>query len=262
MSQFHAASLELLGWPPTVDTAAGKAIARQERRTGVSIPAAVAEWYALPGATDLRLCGDRVVGIDELGEPLDGWGTGTRDFAGEGLLIIRVENQGVCHWAVPLDEGDDPRVLVEVDSRPDNVIWRPYSPSFSEYVFTLAWDSLAASLPFALAAQDGPLDEADLALLKARFTRRPSTYSWPGRINYRFERGDQRVTVWNSEGFDDDDPRAAFNFDQADWTLQAGTADSLAALARELLDCGGLATSLYAVGGGEEAERVVAGLRS
>jgi hypothetical protein len=188
-------------------------------------------------------------------------GSGRRDFVGEGLLVIRIENQGVCHWAVPLDDGDDPRVLVEVDSPPDRLAWQLHAPSFSEYVFTLAWDRLAFGLPDGLAAQDEPLGQQDLALLEQRFVQRPSTYAWPGRVNYRFERGDQRVVVWNADGFDHDDPRAEFG-GQADWWLHAGTAASLASLARELRGCGGLATRLYAVSGGSAAEQVVSDLRA
>ncbi len=133
------------------------------------------------------------MGLEELGEPFDGWGSGRRDFG--------------------------------------------------------------------LAAQDQPLGQQDLALLERQFVRRPDTYAWPGRINYRFERGDQLVVVWNADGFEPDDPRAEFG-GQADWWLYAGTAMSLASLARELRGCGGLATRLYAVNGGSAAEQVVSELRA
>jgi hypothetical protein len=263
MLRFHQATCELLGMVPLVDKAARAAIDDRERRLGVKIPAAVAEWYRLRAAVEI-LAGDSaddVVAIGELGEPFDGWGSGRRDFVREGLLVIRIENQGVCHWAVPLEDGDDPRVLVEVDSPPDRLVWQLHAPSFSGYVFTLAWDRLAFGLPYGLAAQDGPLGQQDLALLEQRFVRRPSTYAWPGRVNFRFERGDQRVVVWNADGFDHDDPRAEFG-GQADWWLHAGTAASLASLAGELRGCGGLATRLYAVSGGAPAEQVVSDLRA
>ncbi len=248
---------------PVVDEAARAAISDRERRLGVKIPAAVAEWYPLRGAVEILVgaSDDEAVGLEELGEPLDGWGGGRRDFVREGLLIIRIENQGVCHWAVPLDKGDDPQVLVEVDSPPDRLLWQLHAPNFSGYVFTLAWDRLAFGLPYGLAAQDQPLGQQDLALLKRRFVQRPSTYTWPGRVTYRFERDDQRVVVWNADGFDHDDPRAEFGA-QADWWLHAGTGASLASLARELRGCGELATRLYAVSGGAAAEQVVSELRA
>lgn len=154
-----------------------------------------------------------------------------------------------------MDDGDDPRVLVEVDCSPDNLVWQPHASSFSEFVFTLAWDRLAFDLPYGLAAQDEPLRQPDLALLEQRFVRQPFTYAWPGQTNYRFERGDQRMVIWNADGFQPDDRRAGFR--QADWWLYASTVGSLASLARELCDCGGLSRSLYSVSGGPAAERVV-----
>ena len=250
---------------PVVDEAARAAISDRERRLGVTIPAAVAEWYTLGGADAVEVLAgsndDYALRIEELGEPFDGWGGGRRDFIREGLLVIRIENQGVCYWAVPLDDGDDPRVLVEVDSPPDRLLWQLHAPSFSAYVFTLGWDRLAFGLPYGLAAQDQPLGERDLALLEQRFVPQPSTYAWPGRVNYRFERGDQRVMVWNADGFEPDDPRAEFG-GQADWWLHAGTATSLASLAGELRGCGGLATRLYAISGGSAAEQVISDLRA
>jgi hypothetical protein len=160
---------------------------------------------------------------------------------------------------VPLDDGDDPRVLVEVDSPPDRLVWQLHARSFSGYVFSLGWDRLAFGLPYGLAAQDQPLGEGDLALLEQRFVRRSDTYAWPGRVNYRFERGDQRVVVWNANGFEPDDPRAELG-GQADWWLFAGTVTSLASLAGELRGCGGLAERLYAVSGGSAAAQVVSEL--
>jgi hypothetical protein len=255
MLRFHQATCELLGMPPVVDLPSRAAIAERERQLGVKLPASVAEWYSLPGAVNVLVgaTDDHAVRIEELGEPFDGWGKGPRDLVGEGLLLIRTENQGVCHWAVRLDDGADPRVLIEVDSKPDAVIWRLHAASFSDYVRTLAWDALAFGLPFGLAAQDAPLERHDLALLEREFVQKDRTWGWPGHTNYRFERGDQRVIVWDGAG-------------QADWWLFAPTAEALAGLARTLWDCGGLAASLYGAcrdaSVQDVAEEVLAALRA
>jgi hypothetical protein len=255
MLRFHQATCELLGMPPVVDLPSRAAIAERERQLGVKLPASVSEWYSLPGAINVLVgaTDDYAMRIEELGEPFDGWGKGPRDLVREGLVVIRIENQGVCSWAVRLDDGADPRVLIEVDSKPDAVIWRLHAASFSDYVLTLAWDGLAFGLPFGLAAQDSPLERHDLALLEREFEQRDRTWGWPGHTNYRFERGDQRVIVWDGEG-------------QADWWLLAPTAEALAGLARTLWDCGGLASSLYAAcrdpGVQDVAEEVLAALRA
>jgi hypothetical protein len=250
MLRFHQATCDLLGLATTADLDERAAIAEREHRLGARLPAAVVEWYSLRGALGILAgaTGDRALGSAELGEPPDGWGGGTRQLVHQGLLVIRVEQQGACHWAVRLDDGADPRVLVEVGSRQDGVIWRLHAASFSEYVFTLAWDRLAFVLPYCLAAQDVALDRRDLALLERQLGQRQRTWAWPGHTNYRFERGDQRVVIWDGDS-------------QADWSLLAGSAEGLAALGRTLWQCGGLASSLYAPAGEHASEEVLAALR-
>jgi hypothetical protein len=251
MLRFHQSACDLLGLAPTVDLDERAAIAERERWLGVRLPAAVVEWYSLRGAMDVLAgaTGDRALGAAELGEPSDGWGGGLTPLVRQGLLVIRVEHQGACHWAVRLDDGTDPRVLVEVGSQSNGVIWRLHAASFSDYVFTLAWDRLAFVLPYCLAAQDLPLERRDLALLEQEFAQRQRTWAWPGHTNYRFERGDQRVVIWEGDG-------------QADWSLLAGSAEGLEALGRTLWDCGGLASSLYAPAGEPGSEEVLAALRA
>lgn len=251
MLAFHEAACELLGMAPAVDLQERAAIAERERLLAVKLPAAVIEWYSLRGALEVLAgaTGDRALGATELGEPPDGWGGGPRELLRQGLLVIRVEHQGTCHWAVRLDDGADPRVLVEVGSRQDTPIWRLHAASFSDYVFTLAWDRQAFLLPYCLAAQDVRLDGRDLALLEQEFSQRQRTWAWPGHTNYRFERGDQRVVVWDGD-------------QQADWSLLAGSAEGLAALAGRVWGCGELASSLYAPAAEMASEEVLAALRA
>ena len=250
--RFHQATCKLLAMSPVVDEAARGLIDDRERRLGVRIPAAVAEWYVLRGAVDVLAGanGDHPRGADGLGEPLANWGGAPRDFVREGLLVVCTENQAVCHWAVPLNEGPDPRVLVERGGWGREPVWQLHAASFSNYVFALAWDRVAFALPYGLAAQDLPLRTEDVDLLERGFVQRQRTYAWPGATNYRFERPEQRVVIWDGDR-------------QADWWLLAATDQALASLARHLWGCGQLATSLYGCGhNGHRAEEVVAGLRA
>jgi hypothetical protein len=251
MLRFHQSACDLLGLAPTVDLDERAALTERERQLGVRLPAALVEWYSLRGAMDILAgaTGDRALGAAELGEPPDGWGGGLTRLVDQGLLVIRVEHQGACHWAVRLDDGADPRVLVAVGARGDGAIWRLHAASFSDYVFTLAWDRLAFVLPYCLAAQDQPLERRDLAMLEREFTQRQRTWAWPGHTNYRFERGGQRVVVWEGDR-------------QADWSLLAGSAEELAALGRTLWDRGGLSSSLYAPAGEPGSAKVLAALRA
>jgi hypothetical protein len=51
--RFHQATCQLLAMSPVVDEAARAVIDDRERRQGVRIPGAVAEWYVLRGAVDV-----------------------------------------------------------------------------------------------------------------------------------------------------------------------------------------------------------------
>ena len=250
--RFHQATCQLLAMSPVVDEAARAVIDNRERRLGVSIPAAVAEWYGLRGAVDVLAGanGDHPRSAARLGEPSGNWGGAPRDLVPEGLLVVCTENQAVCHWAVPLDEGPDPQVLVERGDSGQEPVWQHHAPSFSDYVFALAWDRVAFALPYGLAAQDVPLRTEDVGRLERGFVQRQRTYAWPANTSYRFERPEQRVVIWDGDR-------------QADWWLLAATEQALASLARQLWGCGQLATSLYGCGhNGQRAEEVVARLRA
>jgi len=250
--RFHQATCQLLAMSPVVDEAARAVIDDRERRLGVSIPAAVAEWYGLRGAVDVLAGanGDHPRSAARLGEPSGNWGGAPRDLVREGLLVVCTENQAVCHWAVPLDEGPDPQVLVERGDSGQEPVWQHHAPSFSDYVFALAWDRVAFALPYGLAAQDVPLRTEDVGRLERGFVQRQRTYAWPANTSYRFERPEQRVVIWDGDR-------------QADWWLLAATEQALASLARQLWGCGQLATSLYGCGhNGQRAEEVVARLRA
>lgn len=187
-----------------------------------------------------RASSDHLATVDTLGEsPFDVVGR---------LAVIGVECQGVCRCAVRLHDGRDPEVVVSVEDGP----WQTHAARFSDYVHALAWDILAGSEP-TLVAQDVPLREADLDLLRSWFHQGVPTYGWPpGSRNFRFERPGQRVLIWDRD-------------DQADWVLTGITPTELRLPATDVWECGTLRHSLYASGGYYEpslAEIVLDDLRS
>jgi hypothetical protein len=197
MLRFHRAACARVGLPATLDEDALDALEERQGQLGITFPGALSEWWAVPGGLDVLAGaqGDHPRAIAELGAP-ESWGDGQRDFTAEGLLVVCAENQGVCHWAVPLGEGGDPRVLIEVDGAPGEPSWREHAPSVSAWVAASAWDKAAFDLPLGLTAQDRPLADADLRLLEREFNSGPATFGWPGETVWRFEWQDQRVLVW------------------------------------------------------------------
>lgn len=106
-----------------------------------------------------------------------------------------IENQGVCVWAVRLD--DDPPVVVEVDSgTPPR--WRRCADCFSCWLKCQVLDrNLWQSCWFF--AQAGPLSPEVLSRLRRCFEEGPQTYGWPGKTNYRFYNARSRLLLWDGD---------------------------------------------------------------
>jgi len=224
---------EALGYEPPDDSSSIGKLEQIEDILGQPLPPAVKEWYAKEKAVEImasRTC-DRPVPLCELGNIVADWyHDGPRDFLAQGRLYVMTENQGVCNWVVDLAGSDDPEVLVEVDSSPNN-IWTLYSPHFSEWVYTLLTDWLPTGSSM-LCAQDISLADADLAWLRDHLEPGPVTYSWPCPVNYRFRHLDQRVLILACDG-------------QADWHISAASEESLRDLVAKLWNLGALSNSLY-----------------
>jgi hypothetical protein len=239
---------EALGYEPPDNSSSIAKLGQIENILGRPLPPAVKEWYSKEKAVEImasRTC-DRPVPLSELGDVIANWyHDGPRDFLAQGRLFLMTENQGVSNWVVDLAGGDDPEVLVEVDSSPNNV-WKLYSPHFSEWVYTVLidWPPTGASM---LCAQDISLADSDLAWLRDHMESGPVTYSWPCPVNYRFGRLDQRVLIWACE-------------EQADWHIWAASEQSLRDLATKLWGLGGLSESLYSTD--ETGQKVLDYLRT
>ncbi|WP_204015006.1 hypothetical protein [Virgisporangium aurantiacum] len=179
------------------------AIDALERRSGLRVPAAVREWYAVRDASAwLReRRGNVLVDAHDLGRPLNGV-----DYLGRGRLATETDCQFCCRWVVRLPaardgtqplfplpqpspvEVDDPPVFLvdpeDADSHEDR-----YADRFTTYVLTSVWD---AHLPAeAVSDFDRPLPPDALPTLRRRFPELPATYAWAGNQDceamYRFD---------------------------------------------------------------------------
>jgi hypothetical protein len=227
MIRYHEAALALLGITGATDSAAVATLAAIERQLKISLPKALVDWYSVPGAPQYLVghTSDDIVPLEQLGQPVPNWfGSGPRDFSQRGLLLIRAENQGVCHWAIPLDQGDDPPVLVEVDTAP-NERWLPHAARFSTWAYVQAWEVAAARMPVQAVAAGQPRGNLP-TLLRVRdtFEALDSTFGWPGDRQERLYRDGVRIIAWHEEAID--------------WSLYAESVELLHEAIRSLRNCG------------------------
>lgn len=148
------------------------------------------------------------------------------------VLVISVENQGVCAWGVPLGDPDPP-VLVGGAIEGGTTVFSPDVASFAEF---RRWE---AARDWEFSAQAGELDAITLSRLRRRYRELPGTRGWPGRATYRFEGEDVRIMLWDGAG-------------QCDWFVAGAGEDELA----NLIQFSDLRTSLYAFGDRELLDRV------
>ena len=164
----------------------------------------------------------------QLARPLGRWEG--YDPLGDQLLPFMVENQGVCVWAIRLDAGDDPPVVVEVDSGTPPQ-WQRCADRFSCWLKCQVLDhSVLRACWFA--AQGDPLSAEVLSRLRHRFEEGPQTYGWPGTTNYRFYNARSRLLV--SDGNK-----------QCDWWILPRSAE-LAAVLNEIEEIAGIGNNIYA----------------
>lgn len=225
--RFHAKTLKLLNVAPVISAIAISRLDDVETRIGRRLPSSVREWYSLPDACKLLRQysnDDWPLEVAEFGVPRnDTLGGGPHDLLARGMIVFRYENQGVCVWAFGLDGSDDPPVYVDFDSQFKT--WTKCAPTFSEHLYAWMWDyATVLTKDLLIQAQNRPLSETALGFLKENLEVGPETYGWPGRTQYRFSSGDQRILIWASE-------------DQADWWLTADDEDSLGQLSQNVWQC-------------------------
>ena len=218
------AVFELLGVAPEpLPPSARLAI---ERRVGVALPEAFAELVltdAWPG-TLLFGSDDQPVPREELLSVAIGPSATT----GASLLPFLWENQGVCTWAIPLHEGPDPRVLIEVEWMPG---WQLACATFSTWLSCRVQDGRMDER-IVYAAQAPPISSEMLAALREVFTEAPRTYGFPGHTTYRLRGDATDLLLWAAE-------------DQCDWWI-APHGDPAAAL-RSIPRVESIASALFSL---------------
>jgi hypothetical protein len=124
------------GLPVGTTAEAGDFARAAERRLGRALPSGLLRFAAAPGlAHELAQAYTAQVRFPDQVEPVAAdLGAGLRS---EDLWLM-TENQGVCVWAVPLDAGDDPPVLVAGDLRTAETA-RVYARSLDELTVAWAW---------------------------------------------------------------------------------------------------------------------------
>lgn len=206
--KFHSKTLELIGKP--IDTGNPDEVIAAERALNISFPKSVREWYA-------NVDGRKVLAKYGNGDPA----LAPTEFQfevvdGKRLVIVLIENQGVCWWGFDIDGGEDPPVYVNLDPPPDDLF--QYSRSFSEFTFVRVfdhegfWDEDRCSMEIYQSLTDD-----NLRTLRGQFKEEAQSLGWPGTVVYRFRTNLGRITIWQSDG-------------QSDWILSAASPDELAAL--------------------------------
>lgn len=148
------------------------------------------------------------------------------------VLVIAVENQGVCAWGVPLDGDDDPPVLVGGELGDGTVRTVRYAAHVEAYINARRWDGACLASSLLLQAQAEVLDDKSLAYLRACYEELPSTSGWPGEVTYRFHAGGVRIMLWAGS-------------DQCDWFVSGPDADRLSEATTALLSYSDLRSSLW-----------------
>ena len=233
MTQYHSATFRVLKTEPQVSPAAVADVESAERRLGFRLPTSVYEWYCLENAIDILA---RHSNDDR---PIPPGDFAVVEWQANKLIPVKIENQGVCVWAVMLDGSDDPPVLVDVDSH--GAQWNMQAPTFSAYVYACVWDYVfVLRQPALVQAQNEQLSSEASNRLRDLFTEQPPTFSWPGSTQRRFAGKDNAVLIWDGGGQD-----VWPGGGQADWFVGAANATSLESALRAVWEIDNVGRSFY-----------------
>jgi hypothetical protein len=203
--RWHNDALRIAGRSPSPLATAEAGVQALEARLGFTLPAALRELLV----TDIwpeflhefSNCGEPLT-VAEMGTAKVQWRN--YDVRAAGILPFMRENQHVCTWALPLNLGDDPPVLVEVDSG-DPPNWQTAAATFSMWVRCQVEDRLLLKRAM-FAAQAEPLSESSRAALSERFALGQPTSAWPAREVLRLHGDLGDLLLWNAD-------------DQCDWWI-------------------------------------------
>jgi hypothetical protein len=230
------------GWTPIPGRQAEFVIQEIERRIRGRLPRLFRQFLAYENAIKLlrhHSNADEPIPCADLGKRVQRWERYNPIL--DKRLPFMFENQGVCCWAIALDDPDDPRVFIEVDSgEPPH--WQVTASAFTDWLSCQIEDSRGFEGPV-FCAEAREIGEADLQLIRSSFEERHRTFAWPGKVNYRFSDEHMRLLLWSNDG-------------QCDWTISrvkgASLRDFLASL-NQLRGIPGLQDALYAASGEDAA---------
>jgi hypothetical protein len=235
--KYHHATFDLIGEKPVFSDRNIALLEELEAKRNIKLPASVKEWYSLKKAEEiLRQYSndDHIRSVVEFGNS-EQYLLGEFDLLSEGLLVLMVENQSTCTWAVKLDNSDDPPVLLTLDDLRPKSHWEINTDNFSTFVYTQVWDFKGIYSECNVQGESKSLSEAELRFLKENFTEGPQTYGYPGMFCYRFQRGDKGILITELEDMVKD---ASW------WVLWAESEESLLELVKTVSHWGNLAESL------------------
>lgn len=224
---YHIAAFRLLGTEPQISDAAIAAVEKAEKQLDFKLPASARDWYIRNRAVQT------LFEHSNHDPPILPEEFASIEWHPHRLLPFRYENQGVCTWAICLDGSEDPPVYVDVDSGGKE--WQLLAPTFSSYVYTCVWDyRMIFKQPGVVQAQNSPLSDSALNVLKSRFRQEVETHGWPGDTQYRFANDHGAILIWSGA-------------DQADWYVAAPNAERLEVALREVWQLDGVGESLYKI---------------
>jgi len=222
---YHGATFQLLGAEPEKTRAAESVIEKVETHLGLKLPESIRDWYSRHGAIEVLTThsnGDPLVPIEKFS---------IIERQSRRLIPFREENQGVCNWAIALDDSEDPPIYVEVDSGGKD--WQLLAPTFSDYVFSCVWDyRMIFFNPALVQAQNQPLTESAVKALRRDFRPRVMTQGWPGSTQFRFQSDSGAILIWASEN-------------QADWFVASPDPASLESILRNIWEIDHVGDWLY-----------------
>lgn len=260
--RYHQRVFEFLKQKPTFHENYQAAISAIELFVKGKLPHSVAEWFSLEGASSLiRLNNDHVLPVNSFylsPNPLFGnhpgwatpelksddiivgavWNKPESRLIEDDLLKIIVENQGVCKWAVELDDSDeDPPVWMRLNE--PNERWRPVADTFSDFVFARAWDTwIMHHTPYTLQSVGKLFRLSEIGFLDEKYGLIHHDCPHPAYHDcYRFGDGDKQIRVCQGN------PRIIK--DQADLLISASSLVAFEELVRAIWLLSDLSSSLY-----------------
>jgi hypothetical protein len=256
--KYHQPTFDLLKIEPEIDPAAVAALDALEKRRSIKLPASVREWYSIKDAEkwlagndnaleaqdflgSIGSSGGSMADVEKEPDSLDRRRLQTQNFRQQminafhynypnlrNLLGVVIENQGVCYWAVKLDDGDDPPVLL-CYSHEEN--WQRFCDTFSHFCFMRVWD-WAEHFPYWLEVSNFPVT-AKMHNALAQIYRQKSMTHANNIVPNMYRYGSEHIHILVYE------PR--FHDKARSWVmLMAASGDDILAVAKLLFSEGDL----------------------